>query len=147
MRDLGRNYGKGLQLINILRDAGSDWKNGRCYLPEEQLHEDGISPNDAGRDPARLEPILQKWREKAEKNIASGLEYVCAVRPARVRIATALPALIGARTLALLREAGPTVFRQRIKVPRSEVYRIIALTVISIGKPKRLEAIFKELSG
>ena len=37
MRTLGRAYGKGLQLINILRDAGSDFRNGRCYFPEEEL--------------------------------------------------------------------------------------------------------------
>ena len=30
-------YGKGLQLINILRDAGSDFRNGRCYFPKGEL--------------------------------------------------------------------------------------------------------------
>ncbi len=37
MLDHGKRYGKGLQLINILRDAGSDLRAGRCYFPNEEL--------------------------------------------------------------------------------------------------------------
>ena len=37
MLALGAQYGKGLQLVNILRDIGSDLKAGRCYLPEDEL--------------------------------------------------------------------------------------------------------------
>src|SRR5882724_9938255 len=33
----GVRFGKGLQLVNILRDLPADLKNGRCYLPEESL--------------------------------------------------------------------------------------------------------------
>src|SRR4029077_10064780 len=34
MLELGKRYGKGLQLINILRDAGADLRAGRCYFPK-----------------------------------------------------------------------------------------------------------------
>src|SRR6202011_3675399 len=37
MFDLGKRYGVGLQLINILRDAGSDLKAGRCSFPADEL--------------------------------------------------------------------------------------------------------------
>ena len=33
----GIRFGKGLQLVNILRDLPADLKNGRCYLPLEKL--------------------------------------------------------------------------------------------------------------
>jgi farnesyl-diphosphate farnesyltransferase len=33
----GVRFGKGLQLVNILRDLPADLKNGRCYLPLERL--------------------------------------------------------------------------------------------------------------
>src|ERR1700738_3822734 len=33
MLKLGKRYGMGLQLINILRDAGADLRGGRCYFP------------------------------------------------------------------------------------------------------------------
>src|SRR5256714_7068826 len=37
MLGLGRRYGMALQLINVLRDAGADLAEGRCYLPAEGL--------------------------------------------------------------------------------------------------------------
>ncbi|MDP9099316.1 MAG: squalene/phytoene synthase family protein, partial [Verrucomicrobiota bacterium] len=33
LRELGVRYGQGLQLVNILRDAGDDLRHGRCYFP------------------------------------------------------------------------------------------------------------------
>ena len=33
LRKWGANYGKGLQLVNILRDVPEDLASGRCYLP------------------------------------------------------------------------------------------------------------------
>ena len=35
----GIRFGKGLQLVNILRDLPADLKNGRCYLPAERLEQ------------------------------------------------------------------------------------------------------------
>ncbi len=35
--------GVALQLTNILRDVGEDWKNGRLYLPQEDLRRFGLS--------------------------------------------------------------------------------------------------------
>src|SRR6202163_2730098 len=126
MSELGKRYGMGLQLINILRDAGSDLRNGRCYFPEEELAAIRMTPAEILREPDRLRPIYRKWREKAEAALESGMEYSLAIRNRRVRIATALPALIGARTLALLREAGGTALHRQIKVPRQEVRAMIS---------------------
>jgi phytoene synthase len=35
--------GVALQLTNILRDVGEDWRNGRVYLPQDELAQFGIS--------------------------------------------------------------------------------------------------------
>ncbi len=40
--------GVALQLTNILRDVGEDWKAGRLYLPQEDLRRFGLSENDIG---------------------------------------------------------------------------------------------------
>ena len=146
MRELGRAYGKGLQLINILRDAGTDFRNRRCYLPEEQLKSAGVSPDDLLSGNDRIAPILEKWRVKAEEGIAAGIDYSCAIRNARVRFATAIPALIGARTLALLRDAGVDALKQKIKVPRHEVRAIMWSTTLSLASPRALRKNFERLS-
>jgi len=125
MSALGVRYGQGLQLINILRDAGDDLRNGRCYFPADELDSLGLTPSQILRDPPRIEPVLDKWREKAERGIEAGREYADTIRSRRVRFATALPAKIGAQTLALLREAGAGALTRRIKVPRGEVRKMI----------------------
>lgn len=38
--------GHGMQLTNIARDVGEDWRRGRLYLPTELLHDRALSPED-----------------------------------------------------------------------------------------------------
>ena len=146
MRVLAREYGKGLQLINILRDAGSDLRSRRCYLPEEELKACGISPNELIARRTQIESVLEKWRRQAENGISAGMDYACAIRSARVRFATALPALIGARTLALLREAGVDALVRNIKVPRREIRAIISSTTLALASSRALRKKFERLS-
>src|SRR5207237_6600557 len=146
MLDLGKCYGMGLQLINILRDAGADLRAGRCYFPNDELAAAAMEPVQILREPERFQPIYRKWREKAEGGIEAGMKYANAIRNRRVRAATVLPALIGARTLALLRDAGATVLHRHIKVPRKEVRAIVASVVFGFGARSRVNALYRELS-
>lgn len=145
MLQLGKRYGQGLQLINILRDAGNDLRSGRCYFPNEELGAVAMEPVQIVREPQRFRPIYRKWLEKAEQGIKAGIDYSLSTRSRRVRIATVLPALIGVRTLALLREAGATVLHRHIKVPRKEVRAIMTSLTSSLGSRSRIESLFREL--
>jgi len=145
MRELGTRYGKGLQLINILRDAGDDLRQGRCYLPADELQSLGLTPGEILRDPTRVEPILKNWRQKAEEGVDAGIEYAASIRNRRVRFATALPALIGARTLALLRDVRPDALRRKVKVPRPEVRKLIVSSMLA--SPRSLRAKLAKLKG
>lgn len=146
MLDLAKRYGMGLQLINILRDAGADLRAGRCYFPNDELAGIAMEPSQIVREPQRFQPIYRTWRAKAEKGIEAGIKYADAVRNRRVRIATVLPALIGARTLALLREAGATALHRHIKVSRKEVRSITTSLILSLGSRSRINSLHRELS-
>lgn len=110
----GRNYGKGLQLINILRDLPNDLAAGRCYLP-------GVDPED--RDQLLAESA--RWRRQARHCLAAGARYAASLAARRTRIATALPGLIGERTLDALDQADWQTLTTGVKVKRSEVYRCL----------------------
>ncbi|MEP6810350.1 MAG: phytoene/squalene synthase family protein [Chthoniobacterales bacterium] len=146
MVERGIAYGKGLQLINILRDAGADLRAGRCYLPAEELLAEGLTPDDLLVKADRAEPVLRKWCERAAEGLNAGVEYACAIQPWRVRLATVLPALIGARTLALLREAGPAVFQRRVKIERAEVRAILFRLTARLASPGIIRALARTLS-
>lgn len=106
----GVRYGKGLQLVNILRDLPEDLKNGRCYLP-------GV---DAGDSEAVMKESV-RWREKARGYLEDGLAYSDTLRKKRARMATALPAMIGIKTLDLMDEASWDEWEGGLKVPRKEI--------------------------
>ena len=143
MLALGRRYGMGLQLINVLRDAGTDLRAGRCYFPNNELGAIGLSAAQILSESDRLQPIYQRWMDKAQDGLACGMQYSRAIRNRRVRAATVLPALIGARTLALLRQAGGGALHQTIKVPRREVRAMILSLVVHLASRSRIDSIFE----
>lgn len=122
---VGVNYGKGLQLVNILRDAPADLRDGRCYLPEDELRAAGIAPHRLASDPAAARPVFERWEAQARAHLDDGFRYIEALRPARLRVGCFLPWYLGVETLRLIHERPPLESRERIKVPRSTVYRAL----------------------
>jgi farnesyl-diphosphate farnesyltransferase len=147
MRDLGRGYGMGLQLVNILRDAGADLAAGRCYFPAEELAAAGLRAQDIMGNPDRFEVVWKRWHAQAERGLDLGMRYADAVNSRRVRAASALPALIGARTLHLLQLAGPQRLRQPVKVPRNEVRSMLARLALTLAGRAPLRALYGRLQG
>jgi farnesyl-diphosphate farnesyltransferase len=139
---LGKRFGMALQLINVLRDAGSDLRAGRCYFPEHELSAAHLAPAQILSEPQRFQPIYRAWLENAKAGLTFGVEYSRAINNRRVRGATVLPALIGARTLALLNAAGPMALQQTVKVPRHEVRAMILSLGVTLASRRRIDAIF-----
>ena len=132
----GVRFGKGLQLVNILRDLPRDLKQGRCYIPSEALAEIGMTPEDL-RNPqteARFRPLYDSLLSMASGHLEAGWRYTC-TNPAdqrRVRLACAWPILIGAETLRLLRTGRVLDPSSRIKVPKGRVRMILLKSVVKL---------------
>ena len=112
---IGVNYGKGLQLVNILRDLPADRRAGRCYLPADELRAANSTPEKPARE------VFDRWHRQAAVHLEDGRRYIAALRPARLRIGCFLPWYLGVETLRLLRERPPLDSEEKIKVPRSTV--------------------------
>ena len=155
MMRMGRQYGMGLQRLNIIRDAGADLAAGRCYWPVEILAQAGLTPDmlaQAARTPHTdtqhaLAPLYTQWLDHTQTQLADGMRYALALKPLRLRLASALPALIGARTVALLRQAGPAALNQRVKMPRREVRALLWRIALGLGSAAVLQKEFRKLSG
>lgn len=128
LSQLGESFGKGLQLVNILRDAPADWANGRCYLPAEELG--AIAPEALEKTPSLARPVYDCWMAHARERLDDGLRYVEAVRPWRLRLACFLPWALGVRTLRMMQLSRPLETPERIKVSRKEVRRLLALGLL-----------------
>lgn len=155
MMRIGRAYGMGLQRLNIIRDAGADLAAGRCYWPEETLAHAGLSPEMLARAAQTgdadtlqaLAPLYTAWLDHTQAQLAEGMRYALALQPLRLRLASALPALIGARTIALLRQAGPAALTQRVKMPRQEIRALLWRIALGLGSRAVLDRQFQKLTG
>ena len=143
MLALGKRYGMALQLINVLRDAGSDLRAGRCYFPEYELSVAHLTASQILSEPERFEPIYRTWLDKASAGLEYGMQYSRAIENRRVRAATVLPALIGARTLLLLDAAGPSALQRTVKIRRGEVRKMILSLAITFASRRAIDAIFE----
>lgn len=135
----GVRFGKGLQLVNILRDIPNDLRNGRCYLPQPRLAALGLAPGDL-LNPAtesRLRPYYNECLDRAESHLSAGWNYTNTLpwRCVRVRLACAWPILIGVETIKRLRARNALDPAQRIKVSRAEVRQIISRSVLLYPLP------------
>ncbi len=107
MGALGVRFGKGLQLVNILRDRHSDSIRGRTYVPAE-----------------RLSDVLAQAR--AHLQAAHG--YLRGLRNYRLRVACALPLSLAEETLRLVEE-NPQA--RHVKVARRRVWALFFRALFS----------------
>jgi len=101
MEELGIRYGKGLQLVNMLRDLPNDLEVGRAYLDASSLgHLFG----------------------RARGYIDAGFDYAAALRSGRMRYATVLPAALALPTLDRIEAVGAEF---PVKVSRRETNAVL----------------------
>ena len=130
----GVRFGKGLQLVNILRDVAADLRHGRCYLPAERLAAANLKPEDLLQPTTepRLRPLYHAYLDRAEAHLQAGWAYTNSLPrgSVRVRLACAWPILIGRETLQRLRAANVLDAAQRIKISRARVRQLMMRSVL-----------------
>jgi farnesyl-diphosphate farnesyltransferase len=132
-------FGKGLQLINILRDLPADLKRGCCYLPMEKLEPLGLLPETllSPTNEEKFLPLFRNYLDEAESHLRAGWNYTNTIPfgQFRVRLACAWPILIGMKTLNKLRAGGVNELQQRVKISRGEVRGIILKSLLASPFP------------
>ncbi len=135
----GIRFGKGLQLINILRDLPRDLRQGRCYIPADQLSRHGLEIAELLKpeNEPRFRPLYDGYLALANAHLAAGWAYTQALPWAcpRVRLACAWPILIGARTLNRLKIEPVLDPKHRVKVTRNEVWQDILGSILLYPTP------------
>ena len=135
----GIRFGKGLQLVNILRDLPADLSAGRCYLALERLEALGLRPEtllDRDSEAVFLR-LYREYLDVAAAHLDAGWRYTNTLPfgQFRVRLACAWPILIGAATIAKLRVANVSRLQQRVKISRAEIRGIMARSTMAVALP------------
>ena len=141
-------FGRGLQLVNILRDLPKDLAAGRCYIPSRRMAKYGLRPADIldARYWRLFRPLYARYLGEAEEHLAAGWRYTTALpfRSVRVRLASAWPLLIGVRTLGLLRSAEVTGGAARVKVGRGAVRGLLLRSLLLYPFRAKWDRLFDE---
>jgi len=136
MSDVGVRFGKGLQLTNIVKDVAHDLQKGRCYIQETMLDEVGLMPRDLLNQTnlSRFRPVLSKLVRMAAEHLDHGWMYTMSIprHEMRLRLSCMWPILSAGESLKLVLHSpdllNPAV---KVKIPRSKVYQILALTTFT----------------
>lgn len=135
LRVNGIRFGKGLQLINILRDIPSDLRRGRCYLPMDKLEKLKLLPSTllSPANENRFRPLFAEYLDKAESHLRAGWDYtnMLPFKQFRLRLACAWPILIGIKTIEKMRLANVIELQQGVKVTRADVRRLVVKSVLA----------------
>lgn len=127
-------FGKGLQLVNILRDLPADLRKGRCYLPSNEIVRHGLQPADLLQplNQSKFAPLYLRYLDLAGGHLAAGWNYTNTIprSQVRVRLACAWPILIGVETLQRLRDGNVLDPTHRVKITRADVRRIILRSIL-----------------
>lgn len=104
-------YGKALQLVNILRDLPRDLHAGRCYLPVAEPVER-----------VKLMTTFERQCAVAQEKLAHGFLYSEKLCGKRLRLSSKLPAMIARETLEGLRSLSFEKLEEGYKVSRKRIY-------------------------
>jgi farnesyl-diphosphate farnesyltransferase len=120
---LAVHYGKGLQLVNILRDLPKDLAQGRCYLPVN---------DSVDRD--EIMACHRRWIERADEWVDDGFRYASLLTTRRLKVASVMPAMIAKATLDLMKNITWDDLKTGVKVPRARVYLMMIKASCGIKK-------------
>ena len=128
---LGREFGLGLQTVNIIRGLRKDYDRGWVFVPLTFLEAKGLSPEsffDAATRQQAL-AVIDLLIAKAKRHLENGLTYITLLprRERHIRLSCIWPLLFAVKTLALSRN-NHTVLESETKMTRKQVKNIVLIS-------------------
>lgn len=150
MTALGRSFGQGLQMTNILKDIWDDLERDACWLPRSVFDRVDFDLDDLqqGQDSPEFERGLGILLGIAHGHLSNALEYTLRVPAREVGIRTFCLWSVGMAILTLRkidRRRGYTSGGQ-VKITRSSVKAVAALIRASVGHDAVLRGAFRAAS-
>jgi phytoene synthase len=124
-REYAFNLGLALQLTNIIRDIKADLKQGRVYLPQEDLARFGVSEQalGAGVMTGAIAKLLAHECQRARQFYATAAQALPHTE-SRKLVAAEIMGAIYFEILQRIERRGYDVFSERIRVPKMQRARI-----------------------
>lgn len=148
----GFEFGKGLQMINILRDLKADLAQGRCYLPLDLLAEHGLTLESLVKagDKEVFLTLYQRLIDETVERLRHGLAYIEQLPRSAMGLRAAVwwPLAIGLKTLEKLRLSSTILTQEKaITINRKDVYNQILSSFLFLPFNSIVKRRFQEMTG
>ena len=145
---LGREFGLGLQTVNIIRGLRKDYERGWVFVPLTFLEAKGLSREsffDSSTHQQAL-TVIDLLIEKAKRHLKDGLTYITLLprRERHIRLACIWPLLFAVKTLALSMN-NHNVLTSETKMTRHQVKNIVLTSSTLFWSNSALKAYYHYL--
>lgn len=146
---LAREFGLGLQTVNVIRGMREDFDRGWVYIPQKFMLDMGLTKEQLF-DPRHREQalkVLDMMTDKAERHLRQALLYVKSLPwwQHGIRLGCIFPLMFAIRTLAVCRH-NAQVFESEAKMTRTEVKKIVLDTTLWGWSNLWLDRYYQELN-
>lgn len=149
MMPLAREFGLGLQTVNVIRGLREDFERGWVYVPAKYLHDLGLTKEQLfdAHHRERAMQVLDMLTEKAERHLQEALKYVKSLPwwQHGIRLGCIFPLMFAIRTLAVCRR-NTQVFESEAKITRNEVKKIVIDSTLWGWSNLWLDRYYRELN-
>lgn len=146
---LAREFGLGLQTVNVIRGMREDFDRGWVYIPKKFISAMGLSSEQLFDPEHRQEAlkVLDMMTDKAERHLLEAMKYVKSLPwwLHGIRLGCIYPLMFAIRTLAVSRR-NAQVFESEAKITRDEVKKIVFDSTMWGWSNVWLDRYYEELS-
>lgn len=138
LESLAESFGKGLQLVNIIRDMATDLRRGQSYIPDELLQKYRLTRESIfeKENAEQAQRLFSELIENAIKHLDRALDYILIIpkRETRIRLFCMLPLFWAMRTLQKIQENTLALLgSDKVKIPRNIIRREYYLALINMN--------------
>ena len=146
---LAREFGLGLQTVNVIRGLHEDFERGWVYVPNKYLRDMGLSREQLfdAENRERALQVLDMLTDKAERHLSGALKYVKSLPwwQHGIRLGCIFPLMFAIRTLAVCRR-NAQVFESEAKITRDDVKKIVLDSTLWGWSNLWLDRYYRELN-
>ena len=138
LEQLAESFGKGLQLVNIIRDMTTDLRRGQSYIPEELLTKYELTRSTIfeKENADRVQRLFNELIRNAVKHLDQALDYIILIpkEEARIRLFCMLPLFWAMRTLQKIQENTLALLdSEKVKIPRRIIRKEFYMALVTMN--------------
>jgi len=135
---LAESFGKGLQLVNIIRDMSGDLRRGQSYIPDELLLKYKLTRQSVfeHHNEYLAVQMFEELIERALGYLDKAIDYILLIpkEEGRIRLFCILPVFWAMRTLQKIRENTQALLNpEKVKIPRSVIRREYFMALLNLN--------------